>query len=186
MKSGHWSVEDTVLDPESVIHHKKVLGQTQTGKSGLGKIKPPPNPPKQSHAYRKLVADTREEIEENETFSNALLKEVQCNWTGWKNYIKNDFSWASLLAMPRTLSDFCLKATFNVLPSPSNLKRWHVKPFLTDPSCSLCGKKTSTTAHILTACSFSLHQRRFDFRHDSVLNLLSNRIKDFLIKILSL
>ena len=78
--------------------------------------------------------------------------------------------------LPNMLS-FCLGATYNVLPSPSNLKRWHLA---SDPRCFLCYKDLCTIPHILEDCKISLQQDRFTFRHDSVLQHLLLVLKSFL------
>ena len=57
------------------------------------------------------------------------------------------------------------------------MHRWHRSP---DLSCSLCGKNICTVAHILGACSFSLKQGRFTYRHDSVLSHLVSTIENLL------
>ena len=79
--------------------------------------------------------------------------------------------------MPSSLISFCLGATFDTLPSPSNLKRWRL---ITKSSCFLCGKSICTSTHILGACKFVLHQGRFSFRHDKVLRELVVILKNFL------
>ena len=81
------------------------------------------------------------------------------------------------MALPPNLLSFCISSTYNVLPSPSNLHRWHQE---NDPSCTLCGKHLCTIAYILGACKFSLDQGRFTFRHDSVLNSLVSFLRSFL------
>ena len=68
--------------------------------------------------------------------------------------------------MPPNLLSFCIASTYDVLPSPSNLKRWRICP---ESSCFLCGKEICTTAHVLGACKTSLAQGRFTYRHDLVL-----------------
>ena len=50
---------------------------------------------------------------------------------------KNDLSWSSILVMPPNLLSFCLASTYDVLPSPRNLKHWRIS---TECSCFLCGK----------------------------------------------
>ena len=79
--------------------------------------------------------------------------------------------------MPPNLLSFCLGATYNVLPSPKNLKRWHLA---SESRCFLCHKDVCTIPHILGACKISLQQGRFTFRHDSVLQNLALVLKSFL------
>ena len=79
--------------------------------------------------------------------------------------------------MPPNLLSFCLGTTYNVLPSPKNLKRWHLA---SESRCFLCHKDVCTIPHILGACKISLQQGRFTFRHDSVLQHLVLVLKSFL------
>ena len=90
--------------------------------------------------------------------------------------VKHDLSWKSLLAMPPNLLSFCLNSTYDVLPSPSNLKRWRIS---SEACCNLCGKQICTTAHVLSACKTALTQGRYTFRHDSVLRELLAAITKF-------
>ena len=78
--------------------------------------------------------------------------------------------------MSPNLLSFCLAATY-VLPSPSNLLRWHLSE---ESSCFLCKKEHCTLAHILGACKISLQQGRFIYRHDSVFLTLIDSLKVFM------
>ena len=79
--------------------------------------------------------------------------------------------------MPQSLLSFCLGATYDTLPSPSNLLRWQL---YTDASCSLCKKSVCTPTQILGACKVALNQVRYTFRHDTVLEALLSSIEKFL------
>ena len=79
--------------------------------------------------------------------------------------------------MPPNLLSFCLEATYNVLPSPKNLKRWHLA---SESRCLLCHKDVCTIPHTIGACKISLQQGRCTFRHDSVLKHLELVLKSFL------
>ena len=112
--------------------------------------------------------------------SKSVQLQVQCQWAGWLNYIQQDFSWSSLMAMPANLTSFCLASTFDTIPSPTNLKRWRIT---TEAMCTLCSKDVCTTAHILGACKVSLQQGRYTFRHDTVLHKVIESLKSFIINI---
>ena len=79
--------------------------------------------------------------------------------------------------MPTNLLSFCLGATYNVLPSPSNLKMWHLA---SESRCFLCHKDVCTIPHILGAFKLSLQQGRFTFGHDNILQDLVLVLKSFL------
>ena len=112
--------------------------------------------------------------------SKAVQLQVQGQWTRWLNYIQQDFSWTTLMAMPPNLTLFCLASTFDTLPSPTNLKRWRITA---EAKCTLCSKDVCTTAHILGACKVSLQQGRYTFRHDTVLRKIIESLKSFILNI---
>ena len=178
LKCGKWKVSDAVDTSESELRFRKIRGPPQFGRAGLGvtshKVIPPE---KSSHQYRKFISDTSKEIDEEGNMAKALQLQVQGQWTRWENYIKNDLSWKSVLAMPPNLLSFCLASTYNVLPTPSNLKRWRI---CSEASCFLCGKEVCTTSHVLGACPTSLKQGRFTYRHDSVLTQIVDCLSSFI------
>lgn len=67
---------------------------------------------------------------------------------------------------------FALNSVTNTLPSPDNLKRWGKRVVSKCPLCSNIG----TLEHILNFCPVALTQKRYNYRHDSVLNHLSKVI----------
>ena len=178
IKSGQWKVGKAVESSESELRFRRIRGPPQFGKAGLGITTKKAMPTeKSSREYRKLISDTSKEIDEETNMSKALQLKVQGQWTRWENYVKNDISWKSVLAMPPNLLSFCLSSTYDVLPSPSNLKRWHI---CSEASCFLCGKEVCTTSHVLGACTTSLNQGRFTFRHDSVLTVIVESLASFI------
>ena len=58
-----------------------------------------------------------------------------------------DLSWKTLLAMSQQHSPVCLGATYDTLPSPSNLHRWHIN---LEASCLLC-------KFYYCSCTWSMH-----------------------------
>ena len=111
-------------------------------------------------------------------FSKVVQLQVQGQWTRLMNDLQQDFSWASLLAMPANLTSFCLASTYDILPFPSNLKRWRIT---TETMCTLCSKDVCTTAQILGACK--VLQERYTFRHDTVLRQFIATLKTFISNI---
>ena len=51
--------------------------------------------------------------------SKAVQLQVQGFWTRWLNYIQQDFSWVTLMAMPGNITLFCLASIFDALPTPT-------------------------------------------------------------------
>ena len=177
LRSGKWKVEEAVTAAEAELNFKKVCGITQVNKAGFGINKAVKIAQKGTNSYRRQVSATSKGIDEEGHLSKALSLQVQGSWTAWVNYVKNDLSWKTILATPPNLLSFCLAATFDVLPSPSNLHRWHIN---TEASCLLCRKNICTTAHILGACKASRDQGRFTYRHNLVLADLCSILSSFI------
>ena len=125
LKSVSWNANGAVRSAESELNFRKLRGPTQFGRAGIGTTshKPIPND-KHSHEYRKLISKTSKEIDEESQLARALQLQVQCQWTRWDNYEKNDLSWTFVLDTPPNMLSFCLASTYDVLPSLSNLKRF--------------------------------------------------------------
>ena len=94
-------------------------------------------------------------------FANILIEEKQ-NVT-WQAVVKN---------VPRGIMSFALNSVTNTLPSPDNLKRWGKRVVSKCPLCS----NTGTLQHILNFCPVALIQKRYNYRHDSVLNHIASVI----------
>ena len=155
LRTGTWKVEDAVLSCENDIKISQVCGNGHHNKHGLHKT-----------------------IDDTYAFSKAVQLQVQGQWTRWINYVQQDFSWASLMAIPANLTSFCLASTYDTLTSPTNLKR-----IATEAMCTLCSKDVCTTAHILGACKVALHQGRYTFRHDTVLHQVIEALQTFISNI---
>ena len=80
-------------------------------------------------------------------------------------------------ALGPNLLRFCIQSCFNTLPSPNNLVRWNI---LEDKSCPLCNASPCTLPHILSGCSFSLNNGRWNFRHDSVLKIFLQGLEELI------
>ena len=177
LKSGKWKVSDAVREAESTLEFKKIIGYHQSNRAGFGSKSTPEVPPKRSYAYRKLHSSIVQETDKQKLQAKAALLSLQGQWTEWCNFLRLDLSWKTMLAMPKTLLSFCLGATYDTLPSPSNLHRWCIH---SEPSCYSCSKTVCTTAPILGACKFALQQGRFTYRHDSVLQAFLTALQTFL------
>ena len=179
--TGTWKVEDAVLSGENDIKISQFCGNDHHNRRGSGYSTTPKVPNnKSSKYYRRYNSAHHETINETYGFSKAVQLQVQGQWTRWMKYVQQDFSWASLMAMPANLTSFCLASTYDTLPSRTNVKRWRIT---TETMCTLCSKDVCTTAHILGACKVSLLQGRYTFRHDTVLRQVIGALKTFISNI---
>ena len=129
---------EAVADVESRLEFQKVIGYHQNSTAGFGSFKSTSIPRRNSHEYRRLISDLVGEVDENAYHAQSVQLHLQGYWTKWCDFVKNDLSWKILLAMPSSLISFCLGATFDTLPSPSNSKRWGL---ITESSSFLMGKE---------------------------------------------
>ena len=155
--------------------HKSIIGNHQHSRYGLGHIKTSKvKSDKSSRDYRTFISSHHKETDDTYAISKAVQLKVQGQWTRWLNYIQQNFSWKSLLAMPVNLTSFCISSPYDTLPSPSNLKSWKLT---TQACCFLFNKDTCTTSHIPGACKVALSQERFTFCHDNVLRIIISNIR---------
>ena len=191
-----WSIVDAVTDAESILYFRKLLGSPAKGRCGLGYIPRVPLAPKGTKEHRKAVCDTLFEEHDKhlldetiQKYANATaakgsshsneLVTLQLHWSYWCDYIRNDLSWKAIWAMGPDLMRFAVQSTFNTMSCPKNRVRWRES---SDPSCDLCSHSPCTIPHILSDCRFSLESGRYTFRHDSVVNVMVDAIKNFINK----
>ena len=66
---------------------------------------------------------------------------------------------------------FLIKAVYDILPTPVNLKLWELS---TSNLCKACGK-IANLKHILTGCQYSL--RNYTWRHNEILGIVAEIAK---------
>ena len=181
LQAGTWKVEDGVSSCKNDIKINQVCGNSHYNRQGLGYTTTPKVPRhKSSKHYRRYISENHKSTDDTYAFSKAVQLQVQGQWTRWMNYVQQDFSRASLMAMPTNLTSFCLASTYDTLPSPANPKRWRIT---TETMCTLCSKDVCTTVHILGACKVSLQQGRYTLRHGIVLREVIEVLKTFILNI---
>ena len=81
--------------------------------------------------------------------------------------------WASVLVyLPDELMKFALNSAVDTLPHNANLHLWKKRG---DDRCPLCGDR-QTLIHVLNICPVALKARRFNLRHDAVLEIITETI----------
>ena len=88
----------------------------------------------------------------------------------------------SLDSINDILLKFGIKCLTNSLNTDDNLKRWKIISDVNVRMCPLCLKKEATLSHILNNCEFSLNHGRYTFRHNKILELITNFINLNLLK----
>ena len=104
--------------------------------------------------------------------TKVVAQAKQGQWLNWEGVEKKKLSWKELWSMEERSIRCLIGATYDVLPTPQNLK-WINGDLL----CSLCSG-TATLCHILSGCKVSLSQGRYTWRHNQVLRTLAAGIED--------
>ena len=86
-------------------------------------------------------------------------------------------AWSECIqALPSSRFKFALNAAQDTLPHNANLALWRKNHDITD-SCKLCGER-QTLGHVLNSCKVALQQRRFNNRHDKVLEVITAFVQE--------
>ncbi|KAJ8352263.1 hypothetical protein SKAU_G00237390 [Synaphobranchus kaupii] len=149
---------------------KDVVGQVQQGRAGFGLIQKPPQWHKATSVQkRRLVVEEVKRQEEAKRHTKAVSLAKQGRWSNWDSLEKRKISWRDIWEMEGSRLSFAIRATYDLLPTPQNLKQWYGE----DPACSLC-QTPAPLSHILTGCTTSLSQGRYTWRHNQVLRQLAS------------
>ena len=82
----------------------------------------------------------------------AVAQPKQGAWTRWENTKDRTISWSDIKQMETKQLGFLIKAVYDILPTPVNLKLWGLS---TSNLCKACGK-IAHLKHILIECQYSL------------------------------
>ncbi|XP_045195004.2 uncharacterized protein LOC123550644 [Mercenaria mercenaria] len=167
-----WSASQAVSQAESRLQHKDIVGTTAVGRQGLGIIKSQRWVSADSTTKRQMIQNEVRLAEEEERRTRAVSMGAQGAWTKWCTTDRK-LTWAEIWRYEPVRLSFLLRSVYDLLPSPSNLHRWGLQD---NPICPLCDK-VGTMEHVLSACSTSLTQGRYRWRHDCVLGELADTLE---------
>ena len=92
--------------------------------------------------------------------------------------LQRSISWNNIWQMAPLKLSFLIHSTYDQLPSKSNLVKWKKE---SDPTCSLCNEKPQTLEHVISSCKTALANRRYTWRHNSVLDKLVKIIQKLMM-----
>ena len=168
-----WNPQTAVDSAISRLKHKDVVGTVCIGRQGLGSYDNTTWSDADERARREKVVKEVREAEEEERMLHLKSLYGEGEWTRWRGTIEKNNSWSEVWNLEEGKLNFILRAVLDLLPSPSNLKRWG-KTY--DSKCTICNNKGSTLRHILNSCRKSLAEGRYRWRHDQVLKAIANII----------
>ena len=154
----------------------------QEGRAGIGHGNFNPNPSKSQR--RKLAAKVIKDFADQKRVAHAHSLGRQGVWLQWSDSaIPFDFSWKNLLFGPgEHVLKFVLNASVNWVKTPDLLKLWG---YTHQDLCTTFGSGGCTLHHILSNCSIALRQRRYNWRHDSVLKHILTVLADHIGSLVS-
>ena len=168
-----WTPATAVLQAKSALLHRDVVGHVQQGRGGFGLGNVTPLWRKASATERRtMVVEEVRRQEEATRRSQAVAQAKQGRWMRWEGVEKRKLTWSELWGMESNRLSFIVRATYDVLPSPTNLQLWFGK----DPACPLC-TTPATLKHIMVGCKTSLTQGRYTWRHNQVLRCLADKLE---------
>lgn len=168
-----WKPAAAVAVAKTALRHRDIVGHVQNGRGGLGMEKTTPTWQKATPAERRhMVVEEVRRQEEADRCAKAVSQAQQCRWMRWEGVEKRNITWNDLWSMEANRLSFILRATYDVLPSPTNLHRWYGE----EPACPLCAAPASLK-HILVGCKASLTQGRYTWRHNQVLKSLAAELE---------
>ena len=164
-----WKPMPALEDAErKVVFDEKFKGQSN--KQGLGFHKVYKHVLSKKEQREKVVEAIKLDHKQTAAIHTMGLA-LQGSVSKWGEDVQPfNLSWHKLIStkFPKVISHI-LNSYINCLPTPNNLKRWQS---IKDESCPLCNAPQCTLMHILSMCTVALEQRRYSWRHDSVLNTL--------------
>jgi len=166
------------------------LAKGQQGRSGLGhrglKRKWKPDNP------RTDILDQMKAQAEELRLQALHGYQMQTSWLSWglNGMMKKDLSWNAILYQySQRLLKFLVNVQANTLPSPDNLRRWHLNKNSEKDNknfrCGLCGEEKATLGHILAGCTWVRttenklpnNEDRYKWRHNNVLAVIAEVIQ---------
>ena len=118
-------------EAEAILRHKEIVGNVHIGWGGLGlgpgKLVWSRAGPKEK---RKLVVEQVRRHEEMLRGTKAVAQAKQGRWLNWEGVEEKKLSWKELWSMEERSIRFLIGATYDVLPTPHNLKLGKWRPVM--------------------------------------------------------
>ncbi|KAL1263729.1 hypothetical protein QQF64_006468 [Cirrhinus molitorella] len=169
-----WKPSAAVAVAKAAVRHRDIVGHVQHGRGGFGSEAATPTWQKATPTERRhMVVEEVRRQEEAARCAKAVSQAQQGRWMKWDGVERRKIAWSEMWGMEANRLSFIIRATYDVLPSPTNLHLWHGE----DPACPLCAAP-ATLKHILVGCKTSLTQGRYTWRHNQVLKCLAAEIEN--------
>ena len=167
-----WNAEDATDTAIDSLRQRDIIGAVRTpGGLGSGSFKPTAL---MSKKERRLATVNEVKVDlAKQRHTRLVQSSVQGQVVSWEDkVVERKLSWKDIWSWTPARLSFLMKSTYDTLPSPSNLVRWKISQ---ESKCK-CGQ-LGTMRHILSNCPLGL-QRRYLWRHNKVLEVILNAIKE--------
>ena len=173
VQSGQeWKANEAVVEAESRLRHKDIVGTICKGRQGLGSESTTRWKGASARERRMLVQQEIRNQEEEARVLKAVEMGNQGKWTKWETE-QRELTWSDIWKYTAFQLQFLLRAVYDVLPTPTNLKTWGLTEA---PKCTLC-QKPANLEHILSSCQVALTKGRYTWRHNQVLRALAHTLE---------
>ena len=128
----------------------------------------------QFNSTREVIKNIRAGKEQR--IGNELTTQALVVKSIWKHSNKaSSVLWSKVITqLPKNIYNFCIRYVNNTLANNTNLHKWGKAP---SPLCSACNKP-QTLGHVVAGCSVHLNEKRYSYRHHSVLLNIVKSIKN--------
>ena len=169
-----WSVRSTLQEAECRLKHKDLIGLPCLGRQGIGYSRRKEGRYDQANEQqrRAMISNEIRRIENEQRLTRAVAMRKQGAWMKWEGAECREITWNNLWKIEPMRIRFIARATYDLLPTPTNLATWGITD---DPSCRLCGRP-GNLEHVLSSCSTALSQHRYTWRHDRVLEKIAHHL----------
>ncbi len=141
-----WKAAHAIHQAITRLKHQEVVGMVQHGRAGFGLGTSPKMWSKASKMERKNLTISEVMRDEEESCKiKAVSQGQQGRWAMWEGMSDRVLTWTDLWRMPQARLSFLIRATYDTLPSPHNLKLWYGA----EESCQLCGHQNPSLQHVL-------------------------------------
>ena len=146
-----WNAKHAVETAESSLKMKEVIGSVVTGRAGFGLHLQKWWSKETTKNKRRMISEEILDFEENKRLAIAVAQPKLGAWTRGENTKDRTITWSDIKQMELKQLGFLIKAVYDILPTPVNLKLWGLS---TSNLCKACGK-LANLKHVLTGCQYS-------------------------------
>ena len=124
----------------------------------------------QFNSTREVIKNIRAGKEQH--IGNELTTQALVVKSIWKHSNKaSSVLWSKVITqLPKNIYNFCIRYVNNTLANNTNLHKWGKAP---SPLCSACNKP-QTLGHVVAGCSVHLNEKRYNYRHLVLLNIVKS------------